>query len=96
MFYRITPHPDIPPHHEYGYEDKYEFFKAVRQLAEKYGNRVGECIGARHAFLLLSFADTPGRPAKAWIPAFMCKPAAPPTAPDEENDPLDGVLGEGW
>jgi len=96
MFYRITSHPNIPPHHEYGYEDKYEFFKAIRKLAEKYGNRIGECIDTRHAFLMLNFADMPGRPAKAWLPAFMCEPAPPPTTQDEDNDPLDGVFGEGW
>lgn len=97
MFYRVSPNPELPSHHDYGYEDKYEFFKAVRQLANKYGGRVGECIGTRHAFLLLSFAAHDGRPAKAWLPVFMCELAAPPASnDDEEQDPLDGLLGEGW
>lgn len=98
MFYRVIPNPPIPSHHEYGYEDKFDFHKAVHQLAQKYGGRVGECIGTRHAFLLLSFAATDGRSVKAWIPAFMCELAAPPVrgADEENDDPLTGVLGDGW
>ena len=98
MFYQILLHPAIPNHHDYGYEDKYEFFKAVRQLVRKYGGRVGECIDTRHAFLLLVFTDTPnGRPVQAWLPAFMCKQTVPPAKDDDaEDDPLAGVFGEGW
>ena len=99
MFYFVLPHPVMPSHYDYGYEDKFEFFKAVRRLSREYGGRIGECIATRHTFLLLRFFDMPdGVPTQAWIPGFMLERTAPPSGDDynDADDTMDGVYGDGW
>lgn len=102
MYYRVIPSlrdVPIPDHHEYGYEDWWDFQKALRRLTLTYGDRVGECIGTRHAFFLLRFCDPfTGLHSKEWLPRFLCVQAPPPIEEDDENepDPLAGIFGEGW
>ena len=97
MFYRVLSSPPIPHHHDFGYEELSDFYKAVKQLTQKYGGRVGECIATRHAFLLLRFEDAAGsQPVTAWIPGFMLEPSPPPETHSETTppeDPLGGVFG---
>ena len=99
MYYRvISSLRDIPnlDHYEYGYDDRFDFQKALRDIVQRYGGQVGECIDTRPDLYRLRFADPPNPGAKAWIPRKLCEPAPPPEPDEEEDDPFEGVFGVGW
>lgn len=96
-FYIVSGNVNDAPlrdHLFHGYEEEKEFRRAVRSIVDRWGNRVGECIGQRHGFLLLRFHDTPGgKPDEAWLPPYMLKPADEPDYL-HESDSSDGTKGE--
>lgn len=60
-----------------GYEFERDYKKALRQMCERFGGRVGEKLDARSDFLLLRFNDTPDeRPEEAWLPKFLLQKTA--------------------
>ncbi len=98
VFYRVLAKlRAIPSHHEYGYENPYDFLRAIRNIEERYGGLVGECVETRHAFYRLRIYDPLVWPKECvWIPKFMCEGAEAPPAQEKDDDPLDGVFGDGW
>ena len=89
----------VADHLMHGYEDKWEFYKAIRRLVDRWKGRVGECVDERHGFLLLRFHDTPGgKPDEEWLPRYILLPAAVPEymheePPDETAEVLDRAFG---
>lgn len=95
-FYRVSGNPYDAPlrdHLLHGYEERRDFFVAVRQLCRLWKDREGEAIDSRHGFLLLRFHDTPGgKPDEAWIPDYLLKPVAVPDAFLEEEQGDDDEM----
>ena len=98
-FYAVTQDISNAPlkdHLMHGYEEKMDFEIALRQLARRWKDRIGERIGERHGFFLLRFHDTPGgKPDEAWLPHYLLKPIPKPESrkkPNAEND-LDQAFG---
>lgn len=93
----------LSEHLLHGYESRMDFRRAVRELADRWKGRVGECVGERHGFRLLRFHDTPGgRPDEEWIPNYLLQPAdvpdgtPPPEDPDQDggkHEVVDGIFG---
>jgi len=83
-YYLVTKDPwevDLRDHLEYGYEDRASFREAIRTLAKRWGDRVGEVVAEKHGgdFLRLRFPDTPGpRMDEAWLPRLMLRSTDPP------------------
>lgn len=97
-YYRVISDPHAAPLNDYlehGYEERAEFALAVHRIVGRWHGRVGECIGTRHAFLLLRFTDTPdGWPEEEWLPRYLLERAAPrrkdtPHPSDDEEHLLD-------
>lgn len=95
-YYRVMEVPrNIPPHYEYGYEDWYDFRKSLYQLEANYAGEIGECIGQRHAFLLLSISkDGADKTENVWIPKFLCQKAVPKLDNESLPDPYDELFND--
>lgn len=73
-------------HLEHGYEDEWDYFRAIKRLVNRWKGRVGERIGDRNDFVLLSFPDTPGgKPDLAWLPVFILRRTAEPDFLKDKN-----------
>ncbi|MBR5395726.1 MAG: hypothetical protein IK144_11715 [Bacteroidaceae bacterium] len=102
-FYKVLSTIDRAPlrdHLLHGYEERHDFYLAVRKLAERWHDRIGERIDERHGHLLLRFHDTPGGvPDEAWIPTYLLDPADTPEyllkmdSSDGTEDELSKVFG---
>lgn len=101
-FYAVTEDLGRVPlrdHLWHGYEDKWDFYRALRGLARKWAGRVGECVDARHGFLLLRFHDTPGgMPDEEWFPEYLLREADAPVPvdgghADEAGEAIDRAFG---
>ena len=92
-------HMRLPDHLEHGYENRSDFFAALRELSDRWQGRVGEAVGERNGFLQLRFHDTPGgRPDEAWLPVFLLRDVTDDypdvcAAGDQRNDELDECFG---
>lgn len=88
-FYRVTTDLSRAPlrdHLWHGYTDRWDFRDAIRTLARRWKDRVGECVGERNGFLLLRFHDTPGGlPDEEWLPDYLLQPTTPPPAPESQD-----------
>jgi hypothetical protein len=83
-------------HMLHGYDSRTDFYRALRRLVERWKDRVGECIGERHGFMLLRFDDTPGGlPDEEWLPAYLLQPESGPAEACEEleDEELDASFG---
>ncbi len=89
-------------HLEHGYEEQGDYRRALRMLVERWHDRIGEAVDARHEFRLLRFHDTPGGvPDEAWLPLLMLEPVPPPgymarqehDSSDDVSDELDEAFG---
>jgi len=66
-------------HMMHGFEERQDFFNSVRQLRDRWKDRIGECINRRNGFVLLRFHDTPGGMAdEAWLPDYLVLPVSKP------------------
>lgn len=98
-YYRVVDNAQAAPTDDYlehGYEERGDFVAAVQRIVSRWHGRVGECIGTRHGFLLLRFADTPdGWPEDEWFPAYLVERAAPPKRAqgDDGHYPIDELYG---
>ena len=100
-FYLVTGRIDKAPlrdHLWHGYEEKADFRNALRELAERWRGRVGECVAERNGFLRLRFHDTPGGlPDEDWLPPYLLEPAPMPDYLNiPEPDPLERELDEAF
>ena len=81
-FFRVAADPERAPlrdHLLHGYEERHDFYVAVRKLTERWHDRIGERIGERHGHYLLRFHDTHGSvPDEAWLPTYLLDPAEIP------------------
>lgn len=97
-FYRVSGNTDDAPirdHLLHGYEERRDFYLAVRRLCRLWHDRVGECIGERHGFLLLRFHDTPGgKPDEEWLPEYLLKETDMPEYLKETQEPADDLEAE--
>ena len=85
----------LADHLAHGYEDKWDFYDAVRRLVNRWKGRVGECINERHGFLRLRFNDTPGGKAdEDWLPTYMLDPVRGRGSGPDEKSPSDEVPDE--
>lgn len=104
-FFLVARSLDGAPIDEYnahGYEQRSDFRNALLRMTDRYGGRVGECIGERYGFLRLRFHDTPGvRLDEAWLPYYLLQPSPlekqqdhslPPSKKEAENE-LDEIFG---
>ena len=67
-------------HMMHGFEERQDFFNSVRQLRDRWQDRVGECVDRRNGFVLLRFHDTPGgMPDEAWLPDYLVLPVSKPS-----------------
>ena len=75
----------------HGYEEKSDFYDAVRQLRDRWQHRIGECVGERNGFRQLRFHDTPGgMPDEAWLPDYLLKEVDKPDyLCDDDEDVID-------
>ena len=102
-FFKVSSRAEDAPLRDYllhGYEERQDFYLAVRQLVERWKGRVGESVGERHGFHLLRFHDTPGGlPDEAWLPSYLLKPTEMPSylvepePPDEFELEVDRAIG---
>ena len=103
-FYEVLSSLDGVPlrdHLQHGYEEKSDFYDAVRQLRDRWQHRIGECVGERNGFRQLRFHDTPGgMPDEAWLPDYMLKEVEKPEylcddaeTVDEQEQELEDALG---
>lgn len=88
-FFTVGSDPMSAPlrdHLLHGYEERRDFYMAVRRLVDRWKGRTGECIGERSGCLLLRFHDTPGgKPDEQWLPRYLLSPA-----PDVKLEEPDG------
>ncbi|MDD6017122.1 MAG: hypothetical protein PUC18_12765 [Prevotellaceae bacterium] len=93
LFYTVAQDLSRAPlrdHLMHGYEERSDFERALRQLIKKWENRVGECVGGRHGFLLLRFHDTPGgRPDEAWLPLYLLQETEPPERKKKTREEIE-------
>ena len=103
-FYLVTTRIGGIPlsdHLNHGYEDKWDFLRAVEALARRWKGRVGERVGERHDFYLLRFHDTPGGiPDEEWLPKYILQETDKPDClvemekePSEMEKALDEAFG---
>ena len=102
-FYKVSSTIDRVPlrdHLLHGYEERQDFYMAVRKLTDRWHDRIGERIDERHGHYLLRFHDTPGGvPDEAWIPTYLLDPADTPEyllkmdSSDGTEDELSKVFG---
>ena len=104
-FYAVTDDLNRAPLRDYmmhGYETRSKFETALRELAQRWHGRVGECVDERNGFLRLRFHDTPGGlPDEAWLPRYLLLPTAMPdylaerenSVHDETEEELDRIFG---
>lgn len=102
-FYRVLSTLDRAPLRDYllhGYEERLDFYRAVKRLVDRWHNRIGERIAERHGHYLLRFYDTPGCvPDEAWIPTYLVEPSDLPEymndtdSSDGAEEELDKVFG---
>ncbi len=97
-FYEVVPDYDAAPvkqYREHGYDSKWDFYLALREIGERWKGRVGECVAERHEFRRLRFHDTPGgKPDEAWIPNYLMKPTEMPEWIREALKPVDPIEQE--
>ena len=98
-YYIVSVDPRDAPlrdHLWHGYDTRRDFYDALRKLSDRWRDRVGECVGERHGFLLLRFHDTPGGvPDEEWLPRYLLKPYDPPepAADGQDDAELDEAFG---
>lgn len=94
-FYKVTADYDRAPvkeFREHGYETKWDFYLALREIGERWRDRVGECVDERNGFRRLRFHDTPGgRPDEAWIPDYLMDATEMPDWIREAIKPVDPI-----
>ena len=77
-YFLVTSDPMSAPlrdHLLHGYEERRDFYLAVRKIVDSWKNRTGECVDERNGCLLLRFHDTPGGlPDEQWIPRYLLSP----------------------
>ena len=100
-FWLVTGSIDKAPLNDYlwhGYEEKADFRRALRRLADLWRGRVGECVAERNGFLRLRFHDTPGGlPDEEWIPRWLLEPSEMPDYLNvPEPDPIERELDEAF
>ncbi len=100
LFYKVSNDPDDAPLRDYllhGYENRSDFYDAIRRLVRRWHDRVGERVGERHGFLRLRFHDTPGgRPDEAWIPVYLLKQAEAPVFKVDERSDLEKEIDQAF
>ena len=100
----MSRNPEDAPLRDYllhGYEERIDFYRAVRRLTERWHDRVGERIGERHGFLLLRFHDTPGgKPDEEWLPLYLLTevsdPGYPPPSEPSSSEELTAELDRAY
>lgn len=97
-FYIVTADYDRAPiklFREHGYDSKWDFYLALRNVGEKWKGRIGECIDERHGFRKLRFHDTPGgKPDEEWIADYLMDPTEMPDWLREAMKPVDPIEQE--
>lgn len=101
-FYRVATDARSAPlrdYHFHGYDDRWEFYLALRRLVNRWKGRVGECVEERHGFRRLRFYDTAGgSPDEAWIPNYLLTSSEPPeymndSTEDDTEKELNDAFG---
>ena len=107
-FYQVLSDLSRAPlrdHMLHGYEERQDFFNALRQLRDRWKDRIGECIEERDGFRHLRFHDTPGgKPDEAWLPDYLLLKVDMPDylremeeeVVDEQERELERALGFDW
>ena len=90
MYYRVKKKFKIPSeftHHDFGCEDKYEFFEKVRKRAA-YAERVGMMVNERDDRIWLRLCGWDGRLTREELdfPKWMLEKCAPPIVIDDDDD----------
>ena len=84
-------------HLQWGYEDEYEFTRALRKLLSLWRGRIGRNIEERNGFLHLRFTDIPGGGHEdAWLPLFLLSPTEDPHTDDSEESPEEKELNKAF
>lgn len=98
LFFRVTDDPWEAPLHDYlnyGYEERMDFYHAVKKIVGRWHDREGEAVGERHEFLRLRFCDTPGgRTEEAWLPRYLLQAIPMPEYVRERERPIDPIEAE--
>lgn len=101
-FFIVTSDPMSAPlrdHLQHGYEERRDFYLAVRKIVDRWKDRTGECVAERNGCLLLRFHDTPGGlPDEQWIPRYLLRPVETrhtedPDGPSPMDDELSRAFG---
>lgn len=103
-FFRVSSDLSRVPlkdHLLHGYEDKDDFYEAVRALSIRWYERTGEAKDERHGFIRLRFHDTPGGiPEEAWLPEYLLVETEMPRYLVEREsrviDPLEEEINEAF
>lgn len=84
-------------HLEHGYENEWDYYRALRRIVNRWKGRTGELIGERDGFMCLRFHDTPGgKPDMAWVPDFLLQCTQMPDylkPKDAAEEALDQAFG---
>lgn len=73
VFMRLLPSQN---HHEFGYEERYDFERRVCTIFSQWKGKKGEVIDSRPGLRKLRFHNKYGSHEDAWVPFFMLSQAA--------------------